>query len=86
MMSSTEALPRKHSLEEDDGPRRKKFKTSDLPLSATIRSAIDGLVHIIKKKGEFDKLRKTAWAKVEESVSEGTNILHLCLSLRCSPS
>ncbi|KAH0547586.1 hypothetical protein FGG08_000311 [Glutinoglossum americanum] len=48
-------------------PPRKKFKTSDLPLPAATRSAIDGLVHTFKKKGEFDKLRKHLWGKFTES-------------------
>ena len=35
----------------------KRFRSSDLPLSAAQKSAIDGLVHTIKKKGIYDKLR-----------------------------
>src|SRR5437762_5596538 len=54
--------------EGDYVPPRKRFKTSDLPLPAATRSAIDGLVHTFKKKGEFDKLRKHLWGKFTESV------------------
>ncbi|KAL8636430.1 MAG: hypothetical protein Q9228_006171 [Teloschistes exilis] len=58
-----------HPSEEegDDMPPRKRFKTSDLPLNATQRSAIDGLLHTFKKKGEYDVLRKKVWAQYLES-------------------
>jgi len=48
---------------------RKKLKVSDLPITATQRSNIDGLLHTFTKKGEFDKLRKSIFAKFEQSVS-----------------
>ena len=47
---------------------RKKFRASELPLEASQRSAIDGLVRNIKKRGEFDTLRKQVWAEYTESV------------------
>ena len=47
----------------------KRFKVSELPLTASQKSAIDGLVHTIKKKGIFDKLRFQVWAQYLESVS-----------------
>ncbi|KAL9577663.1 MAG: hypothetical protein Q9212_006220 [Teloschistes hypoglaucus] len=53
--------------EEEDLPPRKRFKTSDLPLNATQRSAIDSLLHTFKKKGEYDVLRKKVWAQYLES-------------------
>ncbi|KAL8696578.1 MAG: hypothetical protein Q9224_002721 [Gallowayella concinna] len=46
---------------------RKRFKASELPLSATQRSTIDGLLHTIKKNGEYDTLRKTVYAQFESS-------------------
>lgn len=55
--------------EEEDLAPRKRFKTSDLPLNATQRSAIDSLLHTFKKKGEYDVLRKKVWAQYLESVS-----------------
>ena len=48
---------------------KKKFKTSELPLTATQRSTIEGLQHTIKKKGEWDALRKKVWSEFIESVS-----------------
>ncbi|KAI4196279.1 MAG: hypothetical protein LQ350_006650 [Teloschistes chrysophthalmus] len=53
--------------EEEDLAPRKRFKTSDLPLNATQRSAIDSLLHTFKKKGEYDVLRKKVWAQYLES-------------------
>lgn len=61
-------MVRNGAVEDEYVPPRKKFKTSDLPLPAATRSAIDGLVHTFKKKGEFDKLRKHLWGKFNESV------------------
>ncbi|KAL8833339.1 MAG: hypothetical protein Q9170_004328 [Blastenia crenularia] len=46
---------------------RKRFKTSELPLNATQRSTIDSLLHTIKKKGEFDALRKKVWSQFGQS-------------------
>ncbi|KAL8739407.1 MAG: hypothetical protein Q9190_007794 [Brigantiaea leucoxantha] len=46
---------------------KKKFKTSELPLTATQRSTIEGLQHTIKKKGEWDALRKKVWSEFIES-------------------
>ena len=51
---------------------RPRFRASDLPLSSAQRSSIDNLLHTIKKKGEFDTLRKQTWSDFVESVS----ILH----------
>jgi hypothetical protein len=50
-------------------PARKKFKTSDLPLSSATRNAIEGLAHTFKKKGGYDALRKQVWEKFADSVS-----------------
>jgi len=61
-------MVRSGAVEDEYVPPRKKFKTSDLPLPTATRSAIDGLVHTFKKKGEFDKLRKHLWGKFAESV------------------
>ena len=49
-------------------PTRKKIKTSDLPLNAQQRNTIDNLVHLIKKKGIFDTLRKKAYSGFDDSV------------------
>lgn len=47
----------------------KKPKLSELPLDQAKRSAIDGLVHNFRKKGEFDNVRTTLRAQFESSVS-----------------
>jgi hypothetical protein len=52
-------------------PQRRKIKTSELPLNAAQRSSIDSLLHTIKKKGEFDAVRKRVWSQYTESVSPG---------------
>jgi hypothetical protein len=52
-----------------DLPPRKKLKLSDLPLTQAKRTAIDGLLHTFKKKGEFDSIRKKAFAQFNEGVS-----------------
>lgn len=49
--------------------QRKKFKTSELPLSATQHAAIDNLLFSFKKKGGFDSVRKKVWAEYNEDVS-----------------
>ena len=54
---------------DDNAFVRKKLKVSDLPITATQRLTIDGLLHTFTKKGEFDKLRKSIFAKFEQSVS-----------------
>ena len=53
----------------DDGPLRKKPRISELPLSSAKRASIDGLLHVFKKKGEFDALRKKTYKQFEEGVS-----------------
>lgn len=61
----------KHQLEDAALLSRKRFKTSELPLNSTQRSSIDGLLHTIKKKGEYDSLRKQVWSQFDKSVSAG---------------
>ena len=53
-----------------------RFKPSELPLSQSQRSVIDGILHTFKKKGEFDALRKQVWDQYSESVSP-------CLLFKC---
>ena len=64
-----DAMASKHKLDEPALLPRKRFKASELPLTSTQRSSIDGLLHTIKKKGEYDSLRKRVWSQLEESVS-----------------
>ena len=68
----------KHSLEEPVLPTWKRFKTSELPLNSAQRSSIDGLLHTIKKKGEYDTLRKRVWSQFAESEEKAafTKSLH----------
>ena len=49
--------------------QRKKFKPSELPISAAQRASIDNLLYSFKKKGCFDSVRKKIWAEFNESVS-----------------
>ena len=67
-MAAVDTPVSKHVLEDTNLPPRKRFKTSELPINATQKSTIDGLVHTIKKKGEYDSLRKTVWSQFEEKV------------------
>ena len=71
-MAAVETVANKRGLDQLDTPQishPKRFKPSDLPLSAAQKSAIDGLVHTIKKKGIYDKLRHDLLARFKESVS-----------------
>lgn len=52
----------------EDGPWRKKPKIFELPISSAKRSSIEGLLHVFKKKGEFDSLRKKVYAQFESGV------------------
>ena len=67
-MTSVDAMSGKHGLEDTELLPRKRFKTSELPINATQKSTIDGILHTIKKKGEYDLLRKKVWSQFEESV------------------
>ncbi len=67
-MAVLEGEKTKRSFDAQDHTLRKRFKTSELPLNSSQRSTIDGLLHTIKKKGEYDALRKRVWAQYLESV------------------
>lgn len=70
-MASHGIVGSKRPLEEPEDAEfepAKKFKTSELPLNSTQRSAVDSLVHTIKKKGIYDTLRKQVWAQYAASV------------------
>lgn len=68
IMASVDTIGNKRALEDPEVLPRKRFKTSELPFNATQKSTIDGLLHTIKKKGEYDSLRKKVWSQFEESV------------------
>ena len=68
IMASVDTIGSKHTPGVPEFIPRKRFKTSELPINATQKSTIDGLLHTIKKKGEYDSLRKTVWSQFEESV------------------
>ncbi|KAL8736037.1 MAG: hypothetical protein Q9166_000599 [cf. Caloplaca sp. 2 TL-2023] len=78
-MNSIDIVIGVHSQETEVFQPRKRFKTSELPLSATQRSTIDGLLHTIKKKGEYDTLRKKVWSQFVDSVSKNFLIEQFCL-------
>lgn len=48
--------------------QRKKFKTDELPLTATQNSAIQNLLHAFKKKGGFDSVRKGIFEEFDNGV------------------
>ncbi|KAL8868011.1 MAG: hypothetical protein Q9174_005276 [Haloplaca sp. 1 TL-2023] len=66
-MASTEVAVGRSPLREEGFRPRKRFRVSELPINASQRSAIDGLLHTYKKKGEFDELRKKVWSQYLES-------------------
>lgn len=68
-MSAVDLMPDAPPIEEPIIVPRRKLKTSDLPLTPVQRSSIDSLLHTIKKKGEFDVLRKKVWSQYADSVS-----------------
>lgn len=76
-MGSTNVVLGIHPREEEVFQPRKRFKTSDLPLSANQRSTIDELLHTIKKKGEYDTLRKKVWSNFVDSVSIFPTVIRL---------
>jgi len=65
----------------DDGPIRKKPKISELPLSSVKRASIDSLLHVFKKKGEFDALRKKTYKQFEDGVSRASRTTRSCTDL-----
>ena len=67
-MDAPDAMASKHKLEEQVSIPRKRFKASELPLNSTQKSSIDSILHTIKKKGEYDTLRKKVWSQFAESV------------------
>lgn len=48
--------------------KRKKYLTSDLPLTQDQQTAVQNLLVAFKKKGAFDSYRKKIWAEFDESV------------------
>ena len=79
-MALSDAMASKHKLAEPALLPRKRFKASELPLTSIQRSSIDGLLHTIKKKGEYDSLRKRVWSQFEESVSLEVTLCRLACS------
>ncbi|CAF9908264.1 hypothetical protein IMSHALPRED_006625 [Imshaugia aleurites] len=69
-MAFVDTISIKRELEDPEFFPRKRFKTSELPINATQKSTIDGLLHTIKKKGEYDSLRKNVWSQFEESAEK----------------
>lgn len=65
-----DAIPNgvKRATPEVESLQRKKFKTEELPLSATQHTAIENLLHSFKKKGGFDNVRKKIWADFDAGV------------------
>jgi COMPASS (Complex proteins associated with Set1p) component shg1 len=57
--------------------QRKKYKTSELPLTQDQQTTIQNLLVAFKKKGAFDNYRKKIWAEFNESV---------CISAYQSPT
>lgn len=76
-MGSRDVVLGTHPREAEVFQPRKRFKTSELPLSATQRSTIDELLHTIKKKGEYDTLRKKVWSEFVDSVSIFPTVISL---------
>lgn len=50
-------------------PSRTRMKASDLPLSSAVRNAIDGIVHTLKKQGNYDEIRKQVSQSFTDDVS-----------------
>ena len=72
MATMLETASSKRLLEQIVAPESsrpaKRFKISDLPLTASQKAGIDGLAHTIKKRGIYDKLRHDVLAQFNESV------------------
>ncbi|EEP78521.1 predicted protein [Uncinocarpus reesii 1704] len=65
--SDIEMAGTKRPSDEIENVYRKKFKTSELPISSAQRAAIDSLLYSFKKKGGFDAIRKKIWAEFNGS-------------------
>lgn len=75
--SDTEVAGTKRPSPEAENVHRKKFKLSELPISASQRAAIDSLLYSFKKKGGFDTARKKLWAGFNESVRAFRKNIHM---------
>jgi hypothetical protein len=61
---------RKRAVEGDGAATmRKKLRPSELPLSQAKRSAIDSLVHMFRKKGAYDDIRRDLMKQYVSGVS-----------------
>ena len=70
-MAAVDVSVHKRSFGEHDSirpPPAKRFKVTELPITSSQKSVIDGLVHTIKKKGIYDKLRHEVLAQYNDSV------------------
>jgi hypothetical protein len=67
-MAEVQTTGSKRPVLDIESLQRKKYKTSELPLSGAQRATIDNLLHAFKKKGGFDNVRKKIWAEFNESV------------------
>jgi hypothetical protein len=63
-------VSRKRAPESDGAATmRKKLRPSELPLSQAKRSAIDSLVHMFRKKGAYDDIRRDLMKQYVSGVS-----------------
>ena len=78
IMAASATVSSYHGVDEPAFPARKRLKTSELPLNSAQRSSIDGLLHTMKKKGEYDTLRKQVWSQFTEDEEKAafTKSLH----------
>ena len=66
---ATTDVPIWNGLPEDSQLAAKRsFKPADLPITPSQRTSLDALVNTLKRKGEFDALRKRVWADFSEGV------------------
>jgi hypothetical protein len=54
---------------------RKKMKLLDLPISSTQRSNMEAMLFTLKKKGDFDDIRKKVYKQFDEGVCPITFII-----------
>lgn len=72
----SDAIP--HTMQEVNEPPAKRVKLTELPISASQRSAITNILHSYKKKGSFDTLRKSVYAAYDSSPAKAS--LHNALT------
>lgn len=79
-----DALGDKHAAVLDvESLQRKKYKTSELPISQEQQNSMQNMLVAFKKKGAFDSYRKKIWQDFHDLVSLTIILVTVCVSIFC---